>query len=530
MKRWWMLGLGMALLVTACGGSTTGTTNAPPTRSVVPATTTTIAPIAEAAAVDALAAARDLWSAAPSDYTVTKTETCDSCNNEPQTLAVHDGEVVSLTSAEASTIEDVFDTIESSIAQGADVNVEYDGEFGFPTRVVIDLDGDGEHDIDLTFDDLEAMPIVTSLEELLAARELWDAANLGAYRYIFRADCTCPESGTWQVTVENGSSDVVPLDDAAAASQLSPGDLEGAFEDLEEWFTASEELIDEGILAVDVRMDPVLGYPRWFSIKGADIDDAAFDEPFTLIVTVDLVEWTAGDGEPEPPAPDDDVVVEAAASRWLRAELRDYRLVFVRHCECPAEVGGPFVVEVENGRVIAVTRQSDGGSVDQSEALTVDAAFETIRAAISARVDVAAEYHDILGYPTFVVIDPEAAAVDGGFVFTISDVEPLGRIGLVIGRVTAGPQCPVQSDPPQPGCEDQPVPQAPAVVNEVGSDEVIVVPVGDDGTFVLRMQPGNYVIEPQPVAGFLGTPQPVDISVIAGGTHRADLMYDTGIR
>ena len=230
----------MVLLVAACGsGEVPATSTGPPV------------PPDGATQLDALASARELWEAAPADYTVSAGDA---------TLAVRGDEVVSLAAAESPTIEEVFGTIERSIRDGAVVDVEYDEDFGFPARVVIDLDGDGAPDVDLTFSDLEAMPVVETREELLEARALWEAQDLDTYRYIFRADCTCPDGGTFDVDVrDNRVTHIVALDDGAEASSLTPTSIALAFDDLEEWFTNSADLIDEGIAAVDVRVDPVLG-------------------------------------------------------------------------------------------------------------------------------------------------------------------------------------------------------------------------------------------------------------------------------
>jgi len=270
-----------ALLAAACGSGELVATSAVPSP-----------PTDGAAQLDELASARHLWEAAPADYTVSAGGAI---------LAVRGEEVVSLADVEAAPIDDVFDTIERSIRDGAVVEVEYDEKLGFPTRVVIDRDGDGISDVDVAFSDLEAMPIVETLDELLAAKVLWDTPGLDTYRYIFRADCTCPDGGTFDVEVRDGRvTRFVPLDEAAATSRLSPTSMAMAFDDLEEWFTNSADLIDEGILAVAVRMDPELGYPRWFHVQAGAIDGGPFAGSFTIVVTIDLVlPFVPTDDEPD---------------------------------------------------------------------------------------------------------------------------------------------------------------------------------------------------------------------------------------
>ena len=50
------------------------------------------------------------------------------------------------------------------------------------------------------------------------------------------------------------------------------------------------------------------------------------------------------------------------------------------------------------------------------------------------------------------------------------------------------------------------------------------------GYYFLPLAPGKYTIEPQPVAGVMGTAQPVTVQVTAGPPSELDFNYDTGIR
>jgi hypothetical protein len=84
----------------------------------------------------------------------------------------------------------------------------------------------------------------------------------------------------------------------------------------------------------------------------------------------------------------------------------------------------------------------------------------------------------------------------------------------VRGRVTAGPTCPVVTDPPDPNCAERPVSGAVLVVSNAGGAEV-----------------GSYRMTPQPKDGLMGTPAPVDFEVAAGQPlTEVQVSYDTGIR
>ena len=488
----------VAVMATACAdpGTVTSTTLA--------TTSTTEAQL------DELTAARSRWdAAAPADYTVRSGE---------QLVAVHDGEVVSLGSSGAKTVDDVFDTIEDSIRDGATVEVEYDPELGYPTRVLIDLDGDGTPDVTIELSELEAMPIVQSLDELLEARATWEALGIDDYRYIVRFACNCPLIGTYEVEVRDGVGvSARPLDDAAEKETIEPLSIDSLIDDLVRLFTSPEELVEDGLVALDVRMDPELGYPRWLKLTAVDIEPHLPRE-VTLIATVDLVFPI----EPvDPPASDGDrELLDAASAKWQAAGLPDYDFTVTIHCECPVESRGPFQIEVRDGHPV---------SGDGPVALIEDA-FDLIADAIDAGVDVAVSYDDALGYPIDVIIDTEAVAVDGGLAFTITGFVVPERSGFIEGTVTAGPQCPVQKDPPDPGCQDKAVIGAVINISQPGTLTTTRATTDELGRYFAVLPPGSYLVEPMPVDGLLGTPAPVEVTIESGATIVLDLHYDTGIR
>lgn len=476
--------------------------------------------------------ARIRWaSAAPSDYTVT--ETCGGCAD--QTLAVRSGEIVSLSADDQQTVDDIFTQIEDAIEEGAAVEASYDDDLGYPTSVAIDYDGDGVPEVDIQYDDLQAMPIVTTLEELLEARDRWEALGLDDYRYIFRADCTCSEEGTFQVTViDSRVTEELPLDPAARESrQISPGSLDAAFDDLEVWFTDSSDLIDEGFLEVDVRMDPQFGYPRWFRVVGEGLEgNGPFAERFEIIVTTDLIGPIEPTDTTEPTIDQLDLAaLVEASSRWEAAGLTDYRYEIEYHCECPVSARGPFVVTVRNGEVSSsepLTDQSQDSTY--APTLTVGDLLDLIERAIQDGTDVDVGYDPIIGQPLDVIIDPEAVAVDGGLAFTTTPATVLDPLGFLDLRALAGPQCPVQQSPPDPECEDAPVVGADVVLTRLGSDAQITLTTDGAGEIFIAVEPGAWIITPQPVDGLLGTAAPIEVMVQSNQTTEVLAAYDTGIR
>lgn len=109
--------------------------------------------------------------------------------------------------------------------------------------------------------------------------------------------------------------------------------------------------------------------------------------------------------------------------------------------------------------------------------------------------------------------------------------DPVPAGSHVIGTVTAGPTCPVVTDPPDPSCADRPVEGAVLVVATPDGVEVARTTSDGDGRFALSLAPGAYRLEPQPVEGLMGTAAPIEFSVELGGpTTELLVSYDTGIR
>jgi hypothetical protein len=109
--------------------------------------------------------------------------------------------------------------------------------------------------------------------------------------------------------------------------------------------------------------------------------------------------------------------------------------------------------------------------------------------------------------------------------------DPLPAGSNVTGTVTAGPTCPVVTDPPDPSCADRAVEGAVLVVATPDGVEVSRATSDADGRFGLSLAPGTYRLEPQPVEGGMGTAAPIEFRVDLGmPTAELIVSYDTGIR
>lgn len=101
----------------------------------------------------------------------------------------------------------------------------------------------------------------------------------------------------------------------------------------------------------------------------------------------------------------------------------------------------------------------------------------------------------------------------------------------VSGSVTAGPSCPVVTEPPQSRCAERPVAGAVILVQDADGRQVARLVSQSDGTISASLPPGHYRIVPQPVQGLMGT-APAERLTIHAGDPVDDLaiIYDTGIR
>lgn len=99
-------------------------------------------------------------------------------------------------------------------------------------------------------------------------------------------------------------------------------------------------------------------------------------------------------------------------------------------------------------------------------------------------------------------------------------------IGVVIGRVTAGPTCPVERI-------GHPCPPRPLIGNEVqahaGTRVVASTHTTADGTYRLQLTAGSYAIVTL-VPNMLPRCPPHTVNVTAGRVTRTDVDCDTGIR
>jgi hypothetical protein len=108
---------------------------------------------------------------------------------------------------------------------------------------------------------------------------------------------------------------------------------------------------------------------------------------------------------------------------------------------------------------------------------------------------------------------------------------PSADVVTLSGRAVAGPTCPVESEPPDPACEDRPVAGAEILIRGAAGETVATARTAEDGSFSVSLPAGRYEVVPQPVEGLMGTAAAVDVVVPEGGQPEPIILaYDTGIR
>ncbi len=101
--------------------------------------------------------------------------------------------------------------------------------------------------------------------------------------------------------------------------------------------------------------------------------------------------------------------------------------------------------------------------------------------------------------------------------------------GLQLSAI-AGPTCPVETVGSDPACAVKPVPNVTALI--VGADGRVEEKVVLDaaGQRFIALEPGNYVVDAEGLAGFMNGPETQHVTVEPGRVTDVTLAFDTGIR
>lgn len=104
------------------------------------------------------------------------------------------------------------------------------------------------------------------------------------------------------------------------------------------------------------------------------------------------------------------------------------------------------------------------------------------------------------------------------------------------GTVYLSPVCPVQTTPPEPGCEPRPTSLTVYIEPIAPAGKWFSIQSGKDGKYSVAAAPGEYSLSSTP-PGYLGGPMlrypnfgPIKVLVRASTFTEQDIQVDTGIR
>jgi hypothetical protein len=110
------------------------------------------------------------------------------------------------------------------------------------------------------------------------------------------------------------------------------------------------------------------------------------------------------------------------------------------------------------------------------------------------------------------------------------DAWPSPKTGIVVSAI-AGPSCPVETVPPDPGCAPRPVAAAMIDVRDATGGSVTRGTTDLAGTAFLEVPPGAYRVSIQDAGdGYMTAPDAQDVEVGAEAVASVTFVYDTGIR
>ncbi|MFO1532566.1 MAG: hypothetical protein ABR562_02535 [Thermoplasmatota archaeon] len=99
------------------------------------------------------------------------------------------------------------------------------------------------------------------------------------------------------------------------------------------------------------------------------------------------------------------------------------------------------------------------------------------------------------------------------------------------GHVLVGPTCPVQHDPPQPGCDDRPLQTRLVAADAESGKAAAEFSSGADGSYKVTLAPGTYVVRQPDGAATPPTCAPTEpVTVRAGAYATLNVSCDSGIR
>ena len=107
---------------------------------------------------------------------------------------------------------------------------------------------------------------------------------------------------------------------------------------------------------------------------------------------------------------------------------------------------------------------------------------------------------------------------------------PSPKTGIIV-TAHAGPTCPVETVPPDPGCAPRPVSEAMIDVRDANGRSIARQATDLAGSAFLEVPPGAYRVTIEDSAdGFIAAPEAQDVQIGAEAVATVAFAFDTGIR
>ena len=144
------------------------------------------------------------------------------------------------------------------------------------------------------------------------------------------------------------------------------------------------------------------------------------------------------------------------------------------------------------------------------------------------------KYLQLVGTNTMNLIAPCCDRYNTQLIRQNSDLNS-SNSGTLKGKISIGPLCPVETIPPQPGCQPTAETYKAWQISVWNASETIIIKDIDpdlSGNFSVQLAPGNYVIDYKSLQShsFGGSSFPIHFSISKQNTTAVDVSIDTGIR
>lgn len=246
-------------------------------------------PDGDADSLARLSDAVERWEASGiSNYELAMRRTCGEClpasalavvvtvsGGEKSVSRATNGEPLEDSAGIYPDVEGLFDLIEEQVRAGAEIDVEYDGDLGFPRSISADPVPDAVDDeFGYVIDDLVVGRHAELRAEIAAQRAKWAAQRIDDYQLTFSRVCFCAPEGAGLVVLSVLEDEPVELLYFLSGDPVAP-EWQSVFPTVHGLFDFLEDAIDRGAEQIDVDFDPDLGLPT--SVR-VDYRIAAADE------------------------------------------------------------------------------------------------------------------------------------------------------------------------------------------------------------------------------------------------------------